>query len=554
MADDSYSLYDAGKDAIDLNYDFDNAGAQALIDKFNNLTPQLMKLYERREFLTFFFIGDQNVPLLTPKQAIDFKLTYKSKNFPANGLQSYMDWRDEADNGYKHAFPYPILNGDGDIEGNKWRIAYLKEIDNDLWSIVNNQHNYSNWVEVAHNSSWEAGTDLLVNYTSIRNTFAKIAALFAMGKAVPYYNAYIKPTIDIIANGSRVIFDPLTGLISVDDTIDSYTIPFTDLYTKKDRIAIKLYHAIGDKTGLQDHQRLFCIICCWLARCYNTKYIPEKLENKITTYWDFTPIVAPKQYLPYDPYASGPNIITRTHLLDHIRILTATYISQWSALYNTKTSFKTFWNGAIMRNPSNNIISCPFFFVIHVNFDSIRKDINPFYGPQLTQINDMIRRTMDLRDKMMSRIYELFKNVTVNKSCSSTIIDMSTVIFDEGSSNNQQINSASCVIDSVVGEDKKTGEDMDVKPEKNPAAIETVDDTVIENIFTLTDDGEEEEPDDPSEPITPPAPTIIESLPKKALIAIAVIIVLLCIWCIFLTIRVNRCITSLGLKNKESNA
>ena len=33
MADDSYNLYDAGKDAIDLNYDFDNAGAQALIDQ-----------------------------------------------------------------------------------------------------------------------------------------------------------------------------------------------------------------------------------------------------------------------------------------------------------------------------------------------------------------------------------------------------------------------------------------------------------------------------------------------------------------------------------------
>ena len=103
MTDDSYSLYDAGKDAIDLNYDFDNAGAQALIDTFNDLTPQLMKLYERREFLTFFFIGDKNVPLLTPKQAIDFKLTYESKNFPANGLHSYMDWRDEANNGYKYA-------------------------------------------------------------------------------------------------------------------------------------------------------------------------------------------------------------------------------------------------------------------------------------------------------------------------------------------------------------------------------------------------------------------------------------------------------------------
>lgn len=553
MADDSYSLYNAGKDAIALNYDFDNAGAQALIDQFNNLTKPLMELYERREFLTFFFIGDQNVPLLTPKQAIDFKLTYESKNFPANGLQSYMDWRNENGNNYKNAFPYPILNGDGNIEGNKWRIAYLKEIENDLSSIVNDQNNYGNWLDVAHNNSWEAGTDILAEWTSIRNTFAKLAGLFAMGKAVTYYNTYVKPDIDKIANGARVIFDPLTGSISVDDDmIGSYTIAFTDLYTKNDRIAMKLYHDIGDPTALQDHQRLFCMICCWLARCYNPKYIPEKLVNKISTYWDFTPIAAPKQRLPYDPYASGPNIITNTRLLDHIRILTATFMSQWSAIYNTKTSYKTFWNGAIMHTPSNNDIPCPFFFVIHVNFDSVRKDINPFYGTQLTQINDMIRRTMDLRDKLMSRIYELFKNVTVNKSCSSTIIDMSTAIFDKGSTNNQQINSASCVIDSVVGEEEDTGEDMDVKPKNDPAAIETVDDTVIENTFILADGGDdEEEPDDPSEPITP---TVVESLPKKALIVIAIIIVLLCIWCIFLTIRVNRCLSSLGLKNKESNA
>ena len=48
-------LYDAAKDAITLDYNFDNVAVQQLFDMFNDTTPKLLSLYEKREFLTYFF-------------------------------------------------------------------------------------------------------------------------------------------------------------------------------------------------------------------------------------------------------------------------------------------------------------------------------------------------------------------------------------------------------------------------------------------------------------------------------------------------------------------
>ena len=88
-------LYDAAKDAIQLNYNFDNVAVQQLFNMFNDTAPKLLSLYEKREFLTYFFLGTHTIPALTPQQAWDFKISFDIRNFPANGIPAYIVLQNE---------------------------------------------------------------------------------------------------------------------------------------------------------------------------------------------------------------------------------------------------------------------------------------------------------------------------------------------------------------------------------------------------------------------------------------------------------------------------
>jgi hypothetical protein len=451
MSSDSAHLYDAAKDAIELNYAFENEAVETLLTLFNDTTPKLLSLYEKREFLTYFFLGTHTIPALTPQQAYDFKTTFDMSRFPANGIPAYITWLNENGNNYKNTFPYYAIDGDGDIKPGKWKIGYISDIINDFTDIINNQHNYGNWLnDIKSNLAWQTGTEKLSKENSVKPFFAKLGGLFASGKFVKYYEDYVKPDIQNLTNG-YASFDPYTGNITVKSPTGKYTKPFSKLASVSDDIARKLFRDtyIKDKNLSYQH-RFFCILCQWIANSIPymdpDDYSKEVIES-VKTYWDLTPS-SESGALPRIPITSDFKILTNTKLLLYINALGSAFLSQIKAINNGDTTFKDLLNGAKMKLGSGKDIYCPFFYVINVDFDSVDPINNPFAGAALTRMNEMIAETLKYRDALQTKILDANKNIINNKSCVSSVTNMSTVIFDENATNNNVDINASCSFDS----------------------------------------------------------------------------------------------------------
>lgn len=451
MANEGTHLYDAAKDAIDLDYNFDNAAVEQLFTMFNDTTPKLLSLYEKREFLTYFFLGTHTIPALTPQQAWDFKTSFDIRNFPANGIPAYLPWLNSNGNNYINAFPYPMIDGNGRIKQNKWQIAYIGDILNDLTYLVNNQHNYNNWLADIQKGigSWESAIEKLAQANNVSNFFAKIAGLFATGKFIKYYEDYVKSDLQKIAN--RTTFDPYTGNITIKHQDDNYTVLFSNLTKKGDDYANNLMNKayIKDKTLSYQH-RLFCLLCQWLANSFDSYALDEvvpEVKKDIKTFWDFTPS-SEKGLLPSDPYTERPKALIDSKLMEYIMYSGRMFLEETLKLNDGNTSYKELWDGAKMKLNSGKLIDCPFYYVIHVDFDSVDPENNPFTGRALTSMNEMIAKTLKYRDELSNKIQSIMKNVTHNKSCTSSVTNMSTIIFDKGSTDNQAIIGASCKFES----------------------------------------------------------------------------------------------------------
>ncbi len=461
-------LYDAAKDAIQLDYNFDNAAVQQLFDMFNDTTPKLLSLYEKREFLTYFFLGTNTIPALTPQQAWDFKTSFDIRNFPANGIPAYLPWLNSNGNNYVNAFPYPMIDGNGRIKQNKWQIAYIGDILNDLTSLVNNQHNYNNWLTDVQNGvgQWGVAVEKLAKADNVRDFFAKLAGLFATGKFVKYYEDYVKPDIQKIVN--RTTFDPYTGNITVKQEGDEYTVVFSKLTGKSDDVANKLMNRAYEKDKTLPYQhRFFCLLCQWLAKnfeSYALDDIAPEVKEDIKTFWDFTPSDE-KGALPSDPQTDSSSALVTSGLMEYIRYSGRKFLEETLKLNDGNTSYKELWEGAKMKLGSGDLIDCPFYYVIHVDFDSVSPENNPFTGKALTSMNEMIAKTIAYRDELSNKIQSIMKNVTNVKSCGTSVTNMSTVIFDKGSTDNQAVINASCTMDS--NEETSTNSNEKVTSKEN---------------------------------------------------------------------------------------
>ena len=482
-----WNLYDSALDKIDTKIEFENPSAQQLMDAFNETTPKLMKLCERREFLTYFFMGPNEPSLLTPKQAMDFKLTFGTNNFPANGLQTYMDWRDGGMNNYSHVFPYPRINGStAEIRTGEWGICAIEDIPSAINEFIVNQSTYGDWFTkiVRNGVNWidALSEPKLIDSSNFKILMAKLAGLFATGKFVVYYDLIVKEAIKMVIPNVPFEFDPYTGTITIESpTAGTIKCLFTELLNHASVPEAKMLMILNDQKSLPDIHRFFCILCQLAGNYYDKKKTKAKYNDEpITSYWDFTPIKNGTQR-PYEPFYDGPDVLVKTKFMINIRQLVTMFFKQTRAINNGSTSYKDYWNGALLKLSDTETRVCPFFFVIHVDFDSTRESRNPF-GDQLTDINNAINKVLVERDKLQNTLFSVFKNVTVNKSCSSSIVNASTVIFQEGSTDNQQINNATCYMDSasVVHKD---GEKEDSTAKNAKADPEPIDDTVIENTF-----------------------------------------------------------------------
>lgn len=483
-------LYDAAEDAIQLDYNFDNAAVEQLFNLFNNTTPELLSLYEKREFLTYFFLGTHAIPSLTPQQAWDFKTSFDIRNFPANGIPNYLKWLNANGNNYVNAFPYPVIGGNGRIKESRWKVAYIGDILNDLTLLVNTQHNYNNWLADVQNGagSWEVAINKLAKAENVSNYFAKLAGLFATGKFVKYYEDYVEPDIQKVAN--RTTFDPYTGNITVKHQDDTYTVLFGNLTKKTDDYANNLMNKayIKDKTLPYQH-RLFCLLCQWLANSFESyalEDIDPEVRKDIKTFWDFTPSTE-KGDLPSDPYTETPRALKDSRIMEYIRYSGRKFLEETSKLNDGNTSYKELWDGAKMKLGSSELIDCPFYYVIHVDFDSVSPEDNPFAGKALTAMNEKIAEIIAYRDALSDKIQSIMKNVTNLKTCGTSVTNMSTAIFEEGSTDNQVIINASCTMNS--NENTTTESNESVTNKEND-----IDTTNIQTPFKLDRLADREKP------------------------------------------------------------
>ena len=491
-----WNLYDSAMDKIETNVDFDNPSAQQLMDAFNATTPKLLELCERREFLTYFFMGPNEPSLLTPKQAMDFKLTFGTNNFPANGLQTYMDWRDGGTNNYRHAFPYPVVNGNtGSIRSGEWKIGYIDDISNDIRDFVDNQASYGSWLDPVLNNGYgwiEAlkNEDLLKS-EHFKALMAKLSGLFATGKFLVYYELVVKvDMMKVMPSGSMFEFDPYTGIINIKTTTGGkINCLYSDLATKyANTEEAKQLLVSNAPTALPGEHKFFCTLCQMAGNSYDRNAVPSSYKNEpITSYWDFTPIRQSGKR-PYDTFATEPPLFVKTKFMYNIKQLAIMFFKQTRVINNGTTSYKEYWNGAVLKISDVDTRTCPFFYVLHVDFDSVRESRNPFAGAQLTELNNAINNVLAEREKLQNTLFSLFKHVTVNKSCSATVVNASTAIFQEGSTNNKVISNAACTMDSVDGEPEEGKEEQtkEKTPKTPPKDDEPIDESVIENTFSMS--------------------------------------------------------------------
>lgn len=476
------------QDKIELNYDFDNQSAQTLMNLFNDTTPKLLKLIEKREFLTYFYMGTSPVPLLTAKQAMDFKTTFNTTNFPANGIQAYIDWLNTDSNNYINAFPYSEISmRDKLIKYGTWKVGYIDSIVNDIADICNNQHNYGSWLDkIINGQGWDGATEELPNYEGFMLLASKLVGLFATGKFIDYYNRYVQGAIETVLPGVAFEFDPYTGNMLIGSpNSPQYNGPFSGLMKETMDAAKILLTSHTNTSGsrpLENHHRFFLLLCEWIGSGYDKSETAKEYDGSpITSYWDFSPVQS-KNGRPYNSFIKDPAVIVNSKMVTNIRNLTAQFMKQTRTINKGSTSYKDYWNGADLKLPKGEILKCPFFFVIHVDFDSLQESKNPFKGEALTAINNMINETLAYREALMNKINSAFRNVTVNRSCSSVINNSGTVIMEEGSVNPSMVIEAGCSIEHIDGENEKGEKEEANEPQKE---VEAIDDAVVETSFIV---------------------------------------------------------------------
>ena len=491
MTDDGvgYSLYDGAWDHIDARTDFSQPNLQVWMTEYNATTPILLRMYERREFLRYFFMGQHRTPALTAKQAMDFKMTFDTTYFPANGLESYNKWLAEDGNTYEDTFLYCPLNFEtNELKMNHWQIGYIFGTTANLAEFTEYSKNHNNWFRLVteEGSAWSDALYELKDDTEFRKTMARMAGLFASGKFLVYFEREVKGKIDSVAKGKAdVKFDPYTGNISVGSYMGqpAYNGPFSGLPGSNNdigRLLLGVYNDPGN--SLENPYRLFCLLCQWLGSSYDRTKYPAEYEGKpITSYWDFTPYTGTTDGRPSDiSKLKLPSIIRTLNTVSHIRSLTARYLIQTGYLNNDTTSYRNFWDGAQLKLNSTRSIWCPFFFAIGVDFDNTDPNDTPFDGEQLRRMNDAIKKVLSKRKEIADEINRVFQNVAVVKTCNATTITAgNALIYKEGASGNTLLNEATCVYNEGTDEDTK-----EVVTPKEPVPEEKpIDSTKIVNTF-----------------------------------------------------------------------
>ena len=330
----------------------------------------------------------------------------------------------------------------------------------------------------------------LLESDKFKELMAKLSGLFATGKFLVYYELIVKDAMrNVMPNGSIFEFDPYTGTIDIKTSAGvKFSCLFSELIKHSNTAEARQLLIANDPSALPAEHRFFCILCQMAGNNYDKTVVPSKYKDEpITSYWDFTPIQQ-RGKRPYEPFASDPPLFKKTKFMSHIRQLAIMFFNQTRVINNGTTSYKEYWEGATLKISDIETIQCPFFYVLHVDFDSVRESRNPFAGDQLTELNNAINKVLADREKLQDTLFALFKNVTVNKSCSATVVNASTAIFLEGSTNGKVVSTATCMMDSVEGEpaeDVKAEQVEEKEPSKTPEEEEPIDETVIENTFSM---------------------------------------------------------------------
>ena len=495
-------LYDDTEAAKVVDAKFDNPTVQTLFDTFNNAGTKLLALYEKREFLTYFFLGSHSVPALTPQQAWDFKTKFEMHDFPANGIKEYNNWLRENGNNYEYAFPYPVTKGNGDIKEDKWKIGHVEDIFKSISNYVTYQANFGNWLTDVHSGSgsWESAIDKLISpKNDVDDFFAKLAGLFATGKFVKYYNTVVKRAIDSVVN--HVTFDPYTGTIEA----PGYEKPvrFSQLIYLNDEYAKKLMKSSHiDDTTLPYEHRFFCILCDRLANCFDPYYVLDgiapEIKKEIKTFWDFTPSYNKGGKLPYDPEIDSQKWLINSGLITCIMYSGRKFIEEILYLDDGNTSYKDLWEGAKFKSSSGGLKNCPFYFVIHVNFDSTIPEDNPFTSEALTEINKEIQETIEKRAAAFKELENIFVNVSNLQTCSASVTNLGTYIWEDGATGNKQIINPTCTFNSKTNEVSKENNTTSTK-ERDVDKTQTYTEFEFNNLV----DHNKPKPEEPEEDIAP---------------------------------------------------
>ena len=145
-------------------------------------------------------------------------------------------------------------------------------------------------------------------------------------------------------------------------------------------------------------------------------------------------------------------------LLEYTRAVAVEFASQTRYLTKGFTTYKILWNGAELSVDGRITKTCPFFFVLPVDFDSTDQVKNPLQSEALSEVNNAIKDILEYREKLIARIENVMSNVTVNTSCSISLVNTMTVLIGQNSNNNSVSMNPSCVIGSLS--DKNTGEQV----------------------------------------------------------------------------------------------
>ena len=453
----------------------DNALVAQLMTSYDGYGLEKLKLLEHRRFLSYFYLGNHEIKIISGPVAIKYKDELGAQYYPANFLPEFVEFSNLRATRLSSRFLIRKTDSDGTILKNTWEVVYLSEFDQKLSDLLDKlkggETGKQNYVTLLNNiDTYNHAKDLMY-----------LAGLFASGKFIQYYNDYIKSHVTEESSG-QYSFDPLTGTVTNIMTKKEYK--FSDLRKAQKGISddetyrYKLYNNIPEK------YTLFCTFCEYVSKGFNSFYLNPANSNgfTITSFWDFTPIESRSSVKsrPYEPGVTAednfPAFIVDPTFREYLRNIITAFMAQTPAIDSPKFSYKDVWNGSVFKASNGKETPMPFYYCLPLNEDKTDEINNPLANdPTFKELTAKVEEIKEKQREIMLRLENLAKNITNMKSCvntNTTIIN--AFIKDGGSIDATQENT--CSFNENLTEDT----DVDSKLEANGDF--TVDGEIIDKV------------------------------------------------------------------------